>query len=99
MAYTEIMTGPFSDVAAEISRATGREITYVPLTRSEFIAAEIRSGASPESAAETADLYSDIASGTLDTISNDIEKVLGKPARDFAAFAETCAAAGIWAAR
>lgn len=96
------LTGPrllsFGEAAAEIARASGRELRYVPLSPEAFLA-EQRSHGAPEAFARTlTDLYAQLATGVLATLTDDVRTVLGRPPRDFAAYAGDAAAAGAWRA-
>lgn len=44
----------------------------------------------------TVDLYAHIRTGALGSVTGDVEKVLGRPPRDFADYARTAAAQGAW---
>lgn len=94
------VTGPrllsFYDVADELSRATGRTITYTPVTVEAFVAEQVAQGVPEEWAQMLAGLYGDIASGALASVSADVAEVLGTPPRDFTNYAAVAAASGIW---
>ncbi|MFL0448194.1 NmrA family NAD(P)-binding protein [Corynebacterium xerosis] len=64
------LTGPrllsFADVADELTQATGRTITYTPLTREQYISEQIAAGVPEEWAQLSADLYQGIAAGDLE---------------------------------
>lgn len=94
------VTGPrllsFHDIAAELSAATGRAITYTPLSLEQFTAEQLSNGVPEGWAHMLGSLYAHIGTGALATTTHDVEKVLGKPARDFTAFAQASAAAGTW---
>lgn len=90
------LTGPealtFSDIATELSTATGRIITYEATTLDDYIQEQTRQGVPAERAQMLGELYGIMASGALNTVSTDVEKVLGKPARNFRGYAEVTAA-------
>lgn len=94
------LTGPrlltFREVAEELSEASGRPITYVPATSEEF-----RAGLSqvmpPEEAAFFADLFTFLLDGHNATTTTTVERVLGRPAIDFRAYARKAAQTGVWA--
>ncbi|MDF9868615.1 uncharacterized protein YbjT (DUF2867 family) [Streptomyces pratensis] len=94
------LSGPqamsFADAVAQIADATGRDIHYTPLSPEEY-AAEQRAHGVPEEWVElTIDLYTQIRTGTLASVTDDVEKVLGRPPRNFAQYARTAAAQGAW---
>jgi len=90
------LSGPrllgFADVAAELSRATGRTITYTPLDLEGF-RASLREQGYPES---LADGYAEIEQGRNAFVSEDVQRVLGRAPTDFADFAKAAAATGVW---
>ncbi|MFD5422839.1 NAD(P)H-binding protein [Streptomyces sp. NPDC127069] len=90
------LSGPrllgFGEVAAELSKATGREIAYVPVSDGEFRAA-LREEGLPE---EFAELFALILDGRNAHLVHGVEEVLGRPARDFADYAREVAASGVW---
>ncbi|MCX4696932.1 NAD(P)H-binding protein [Streptomyces sp. NBC_01408] len=90
------LTGPrllsFHDVAAELSKATGREISYAPLS-GESYRAVLREHGLPE---DFADLFTLILDGRNAHLAHGVEEVLGRPPRDFADFARETAATGVW---
>jgi uncharacterized protein YbjT (DUF2867 family) len=81
------ITGPRSfslaEIAQELSRATGREITYEEETVEQ--AWESRTGLGPDWAVEGwITSYLAIARGELDVVSGDVERLTGHPATDLA---------------
>lgn len=96
------LTGPrllsFADIAEEISALTEQPIRYVPLTPDAYVSEQIAVGVPEEWARSFSDLYQDIANHKLESVSGDIERVLGKPARDFRDYAAKIAASGVWTA-
>lgn len=95
------LTGPrllsFADIVDEISRVAGHPVRYVPLTPDAYVAEQIAMGVPEEWARSFGAIYHDIANHKLESVSGDIEKVLGRPARDFAAYVANVAASGVWA--
>ncbi|MEV0260291.1 NAD(P)H-binding protein [Streptomyces sp. NPDC050617] len=91
------LSGPrllsFRDVAAELSKASGRRIDYVPLALDEYRAALKENGAP----VEFADLFRLITDGRNAHLAHGVEEVLGRPPRDFSDYAREAAAAGAWA--
>ncbi|MFF4371243.1 NAD(P)H-binding protein [Streptomyces sp. NPDC001594] len=90
------LSGPrllsFGEVAAELSKATGREIAYVPVSDGEFRAA-LRQEGLPE---EFAELFALILDGRNAHLVHGVEEVLGRRSRDFADYAREAAATGVW---
>lgn len=94
------LTGPrllgFADTAAELSQATGRAITYLPVTAAEYAEGAAAAGVPPEEIAPLADLFEQVLDGRNEFVTGDVEHVLGRPPRDFAAYARATAATGVW---
>jgi uncharacterized protein YbjT (DUF2867 family) len=94
------VTGPrlmsFADMAAELSAATGRAIRHIPITFDDFHANVAQSGGT-----FVADVFTAIARETLDgrnaSVSDGVQRALGRPPRDFADFARSAAQSGAWA--
>ncbi|WP_432547331.1 Rossmann-fold NAD(P)-binding domain-containing protein [Kineococcus sp. SYSU DK004] len=90
------LSGPrplsFADVAAELTRASGHEVRYVPSTR-DACAAELVAQGLP---AELADLFALVLDGRNATPTGDVERVLGRPPRDFTDYATATADTGVW---
>ncbi|WP_405808407.1 hypothetical protein OG524_36190 [Streptomyces sp. NBC_01520] len=75
------LSGPrlmsFADAVSDIARATGNDIRYTPLS-AETYAAEQRASGVPEEWVQLAiGMYADIRSGALNSLTGDVEKVLG----------------------
>jgi uncharacterized protein YbjT (DUF2867 family) len=94
------LTGPralsFADAAAELTRATGREISYVPVSAEEYTTAALAAGVPAEEVEPLTELFESVLDGRNAAPTGDVERVLGHPARDFAAYARTTAATGVW---
>ncbi|SEB38109.1 Uncharacterized conserved protein YbjT, contains NAD(P)-binding and DUF2867 domains [Amycolatopsis lurida] len=94
------LTGPrllgFADAAAEIGKASGREIQYVPVSPAEFAAGAAEQGVPEEEIEGLTDLFSRVLDGRNESLTGDVEKVLGRPARDFSEYAAKAAATGVW---
>ncbi|MCP3760230.1 NAD(P)H-binding protein [Streptomyces sp. TBY4] len=90
------LSGPrllsFAEVAAELSKATGREISYVPVSQDDYRAV-LRENGLPE---EFVDLFTLITDGRNAHLVDGVEEVLGRKPRDFADFAREAAGRGVW---
>ncbi|MEV7616884.1 NAD(P)H-binding protein [Streptomyces sp. NPDC089799] len=90
------LSGPrllsFDDVAAELSKATGRKIAYVSVTNEQYRAV-LRENGLPE---EFADLFTMILDGRNAHLVHGVEQALGRPPKDFADYAREAAATGVW---
>lgn len=96
------VTGPrvltFSDVAAELSKVTGREIRYVPISPEQYTQLLVEQGLPAEHAADLTEVFTTILDGRNAHVTNGIEQALGRPGRDFSEYARLAAATGVWRA-
>lgn len=95
------LTGPrllsFRDTTEEIAKATGRTLTFIPITLPEYVEG-MRGQGLPE---DLIWLMEYLFTHVLDNpknqvVTGDIEKILGHKPKDFAEFARETAASGIW---
>jgi len=94
------VTGPrmltFIEVAAEISRAAGREVNFIEIPKEAFASAIAESGA-PEDIAWLLDyLFDTVLDGRNAFVCDGVQRALGRPPADFADFARSVAASGVW---
>ncbi|MEV1044975.1 SDR family oxidoreductase [Streptomyces sp. NPDC049916] len=84
------LTGPeaftLAEAAEELSRATGRPVTYVPETRAEAYASRAGYGAEDWELAGWVTSYEAIANGELAAVSDAVPTLTGHPATGFAQF-------------
>lgn len=96
------LSGPrlltFHETVAAIAEATGRDIRYVPLTAEEYADEQRALGVPEEWVQISDDFYAQFRTGNLASVSGDVERVLGRPPRDFADFVKAAAADGAWPA-
>jgi uncharacterized protein YbjT (DUF2867 family) len=94
------LTGPrlmsFGDAVAKIAKATGNDIRYEALTSEAFVAEQIANGVPEEFAQVLAGVTEQMRSGRFASLTGDVERVLGRPPRDFADYARETAAQGAW---
>ncbi|MGW0945421.1 NmrA family NAD(P)-binding protein [Streptomyces sp. NPDC002623] len=94
------LSGPrlmsFADAVTAIAHATGRDIRYTALAAEEYATEQRAHGVPEEWIRLTIDLYADVRSGVLNSVTDDVEQVLGRPPRDFTDYARTAAAEGAW---
>ena len=96
------VTGPrlmtLAQVAAEVSMATGREITYLPVSHDAFVRGITASDA-PKDVVWLLDyLFSTVLDGRNAYLADGVQRALGRPPKDFSEFARTSAATGVWRA-
>lgn len=94
------LTGPhaitFAEATAAIAGATGRDIAYTPIAAEDFAAGLTASGVPPDVIDLRVDLFDTVLDGRNAHVTDTVERVLGRPARTFTAYARTTAATGIW---
>lgn len=97
------VTGPelltFADVVNTISEATGRNISYVPISFEEFADGLRDEGFPDDLVTGYTDLFATVLDGRNSRLSNGVERALGRPPRSFRDYADATAATGVWDAR
>ena len=97
------VTGPrllsFADVVDEISATIGRDVRYVAVSPAAFTAAMTAAGLPPGEAADLTDLFTTVLDGRNASLTDGVERALGRPARDIREWASATAATGVWDAR
>ena len=95
------VTGPrlmtFTDVAGDLSRATGRDIRYVEVPHEAFVAGVSESGAPQEVTWMLDYLFSTVLDGRNAHLTDGVQRALGRAPRDFADYARSTAKTGVWA--
>jgi len=94
------LTGPrqltFKQVTEEISNVTGRDIAFTPITVDEY-ERMLREYEVPEDIIWLISyLFTEVLTDENSRVSNDIQKVLGRKAKDFTEYARETARTGIW---
>ncbi len=95
------VTGPrlltFEDIANEISKATGREIRYTRISMEAYNTIMKDAGLPDDYIWLINYLFNEVLDNEVNSmVSQDIEKVLGRTAKDFSDYALETAASGIW---
>ena len=94
------VTGPrlmtIADVAADLSKATGREIAYVDVPHDGFVAEVANSGAPRDVVWMLDYLFSTVLDGRNAHLTDGVQRALGRPPKDFADYARDVAANGVW---
>lgn len=90
------LSGPrllgFADVAREISLASGREVVYTPVTAAEYEIMLAGEGLPRE----FVDLFTLILDGRNASLTDGVQRALGREPKDFRQFAQEAAASGVW---
>jgi uncharacterized protein YbjT (DUF2867 family) len=86
-----VITGPqtlsYAEVAAIISQTSGRPVRHIDVGTAELADRLIASGYAPEFAAVLAALDAGIRDGAEDRTTGTVQRITGRPATDFRAFA------------
>jgi len=95
------VTGPrkitFAEAIAEISKATGRSISYHPITLKEYTESMKMAGLPADYIWLFEYLFREVLGNPKNqVVSNDVERVLGRKAKDFSQFAAETAETGVW---
>jgi uncharacterized protein YbjT (DUF2867 family) len=94
------LTGPrlltFAQAVAEISRAVGREIRYLPVSIEEFAAAAAEQGVPSEVVEGLSLIFDEVLDGRNARLADGVQRALGRQPRDFAEYARDAAATDIW---
>jgi uncharacterized protein YbjT (DUF2867 family) len=97
------LTGPrlltFGDAIGEIARAASRPIRFTAIPLEEFTAGLAAAGLSPDEVSLVSYLFATVLDGRNSSLSNGVERALGRPPRDFADYARETAKTGIWNSR
>jgi len=94
------LTGPrlmtFGQAIAEIAAASGRTIPYVPISAADYRQGMQEAGIPDDYSWLVDYLFTTVLDGRNASLTADVQRVLGRPARDFSVYASTVAATGIW---
>jgi uncharacterized protein YbjT (DUF2867 family) len=94
------VTGPrmltFTEVAQEISRAAGREVSFIQIPKEAFAGAIQDSGVPQEIAWLLDYLFDTVLDGRNSYVCDGVQRALGRDPIDFAEYASRIAASGIW---
>lgn len=94
------VTGPrmlsFAEAVAEIARASGRDIQYIPIPHEAFTAGIAESGAPDDIRWLLSYLFSTVLDGRNAHICDGVQRALGREPTDFAEYARRTAASGAW---
>ena len=96
------VTGPraltFTEVAQEISQATGREIPFIQIPKEAFAQGIAESGAPDDIAWLLNYLFETVLDGRNAHTSDGVQRALGREPADFSEFVQRIAARGTWKA-
>lgn len=94
------LTGPrlltLPQVAEELSKAMGIEVQFHSVSIAEYALELTQHGFSEDEALPVAQLIADVLDGRNATLTDGVQRALGREPRDFTEFAERETAAGTW---
>ena len=94
------LTGPrlfsFADAVAEIAKATRRDIRFVRISHDEFTAAVASHELPSEIVWLLDELFSQVLDGRNESLTDGVQRVLGRAPKDFSDYGTETAASGIW---
>jgi uncharacterized protein YbjT (DUF2867 family) len=94
------VTGPrlltFAEAVAEIAKATGREIRFLPVSAEEYTAALLDHGVPADFVTPLIDLITTVLDGRNAQLADGVQRALGRAPRDFSDYARDAAASGVW---
>jgi uncharacterized protein YbjT (DUF2867 family) len=94
------VTGPrlltFGEAAAEIGRASGRRVRYVPVSPVQFASELSKEGLPSDYVTELTELFTGLFDGRSAYLADGVQRALGREPRDFRDFARAAASAGAW---
>lgn len=94
------LTGPrlltMAEAVGEIASATGREIRFASISLDAYTAELEAVGIPADYVALFRYLFETVMDGRNASVGDGVQRALGRPARDFTAYAQTMAASGVW---
>lgn len=94
------LTGPrlmsFTDIAADLSAACGREIAYLDVPHDAFVN-EVKASGAPQDVVWMLDyLFATVLDGRNSSLTDGVQRALGREPKDFRDFANATARTGLW---
>jgi uncharacterized protein YbjT (DUF2867 family) len=94
------LTGPraltFAEAVAEIGRAAGRELRYVPIPMDAFVAGATAQGVPADIVSLLRYLFTDVLVDDNAGVADGVRQALGRDPRDLAEYASDAAATAVW---
>ena len=95
------LTGPrlltFAEAVAEIGKAAGRRLNYLPVSLDAFASALAEQGVPGDVVGLLTYLFGEVLDGRNSRLADGVQRALGREPRDFRDYARATAATGIWA--
>jgi len=94
------VTGPrlltYADAVAEIAAASGRDLRFETISMDELEGGLAQAGLSDDEAWLVKYLFSEVMDGRNESLTDGVQRALGREPRDFADYAREAAASGAW---
>jgi len=94
------ITGPrlmtFADAVAEIAQATGRDVRFETVPMEGFAAELSRQGLSADEAWLVEFLFGEVLDGRNESLTDGVQRALGREPRDFTEYVRATAPTGVW---
>ena len=94
------VTGPqlltFAEAVRAIAEASGREVAFTSVPLDAFTAYLAEAGEESEVIEMLAYLFTEVLDGRNAYVTDGVKRAIGRPPRDFADYARTAAAEGVW---
>lgn len=94
------ITGPkaltFAEAISEIARATGRDITFIPITLDDYRAELVQQGVPDDYIELVLYLFTTLFDGRNTPLADGVQRALGSPPRKFSDYVRQMTATGIW---
>jgi uncharacterized protein YbjT (DUF2867 family) len=94
------VTGPrlltFAEAVAEIAKAAGREIRYIPVSPEQYASSLLEHGLPQDLVNPLVELIATVLDGRNARLSDGVQRALGRAPRGFADYARDTAATGVW---
>lgn len=94
------LTGPrlmsFTDIAADLAAATGRDISYISVPHDAFVN-EVKESGAPQDVVWMLDyLFATVLDGRNSSLTDGVQRALGREPKDFRDYARQVAESGLW---
>jgi uncharacterized protein YbjT (DUF2867 family) len=94
------VTGPrlltWADAVAEIARASGRPIRYLPVSLEEYATLLADHQVPADLVKLLTDVFAEVLDGHNAYLADGVQRALGRPPRDFTDYVRDAAATGVW---
>ncbi|MDT7726066.1 MAG: hypothetical protein QOI21_2642 [Actinomycetota bacterium] len=94
------LTGPrlltFADATSEIAAASARDVAYHQVTIEEYAATLLQYEMPADAVELFTYLFTEVLDGRNSSLTNGVQRALGRPPRDFRDYADITAATGVW---